>query len=80
VTAHVGGEEPDFPKRGKANQGPPQPMLRPHGHLKCHWLPKFFPLSSLIQPLSPPNPCSFYSTYPVINPEAGVSPAATTNY
>jgi hypothetical protein len=56
VTANVGGEEPDFPKRGKAIQGPPQPILRPHGHLKCHWLPKFFPLSNLIQPLSPSKP------------------------
>jgi hypothetical protein len=38
VIANIGGEEPDFPKRRKAIHGPPQPMPRQHGHLKCHWL------------------------------------------
>jgi hypothetical protein len=32
------------------------------------------------QALIPLNPCKFHSTYPVINPEIGVSPATTTNY
>jgi hypothetical protein len=77
---NVGGEEPDFPKKGKNN---PRPTL---AHAKATWACEV-PLATYIlsfikfyPALIPPNPCNFYSTYPVINPETGVSPAATTNY
>jgi hypothetical protein len=69
-------ERARLPKKREAIYDPPQPMPRPHEHLKCHWLPKFFPLSSLIYS----NPYKFYSIYPVINPEIGVSATTTTNY
>jgi hypothetical protein len=48
VIAKAGREEPDSPKKRKTIHGPPQSIPRPQGHLKCHWLPKFFPLLSLI--------------------------------
>jgi hypothetical protein len=68
------------PKEGEASHGPSQPMPRPHGHLKCHWLTKFLPLSNLIKPyqaLIPPIPCKFHSTYPIINSKTEFSPTTT---
>ena len=37
------------PREGEASHSSPQPIPRPHRHLKCHWLIKFLFLSSFIK-------------------------------
>ena len=50
------GKRARFPREGKQLQDTYQPMPKVHGHLMCHWLLIYLPLSDLITPPKSPIP------------------------